>query len=514
MGQDNNNFDRIVAIQKWIGEKLAADPNETLDNLERHMADPGQERLRPLFETFVGILPISLKAERGDVWGVAKGDKLWAKAYRDDFDTFYFNSGKVESGAHGHGFSYEVREDIIAVWDPAEPECNVIFRYDETQERWYREVIPEGDRVVAVRTDGVVLFTRRGGTMTERDSARDVSTVYEKHSCTAVHLWDFPVLDGVKAGEDWLVAWSRVDTTLTVHLVSGEYRETMSVEYTVGDPTVFAPMTVEGVFVNVTFSVESIVLSEKWHKGTRLFCVKSMKGDAVVNAFCIDGNTWQWNRRLGQELGGVITVNGKDLGIVYASGMEVKGSVVCVACAFGGKSKSGDPTSVLPMLSDGKMTHLHTYFDRVGWREQFASWPVVLSNRGVLSAVLNTGGELMVRDVLACVDSVHRNGQHLFVQTRTERNRWTVMTYDMNTLEQTGNSLNGRSKFNLATAVVAADGALFAAMQRSEKWVTVVGPRGQYGHDYHEVRDIAVVDGFVTFIGRVDGKVVRVRVPV
>ena len=118
---------------------------------------------------------------------------------------------------------------------------------------------------------------------------------------------------------------SRVDTTLTVHLVSGEYRETMSVEYTVGDPTVFAPMTVEGVFVNVTFSVESIVLSEKWHKGTRLFCVKSMKGDAVVNAFRIDGNTWQWNRRLGQELGGVITVNGKDLGIVYASGMEVKG---------------------------------------------------------------------------------------------------------------------------------------------------------------------------------------------
>ena len=393
MGQDNNNFDRIVAIQKWIGEKLLLPTptrrSTTWNATWQTLVKNGFARC---LRRSSASCRLASKAERGDVWGVAKGDKLWAKAYRDDFDTFYFNSGKVESGAHGHGFSYEVREDIIAVWDPAEPECNVIFRYDETQERWYREVIPEGDRVVAVRTDGVVLFTRRGGTMTERDSARDVSTVYEKHSCTAVHLWDFPVLDGVKAGEDWLVAWSRVDTTLTVHLVSGEYRETMSVEYTVGDPTVFAPMTVEGVFVNVTFSVESIVLSEKWHKGTRLFCVKSMKGDAVVNAFCIDGNTWQWNRRLGQELGGVITVNGKDLGIVYASGMEVKGSVVCVACAFGGKSKSGDPTSVLPMLSDGKMTHLHTYFDRVGWREQFASWPVVLSNRGVLSAVLNTGG--------------------------------------------------------------------------------------------------------------------------
>ncbi len=509
MGQSDDNFDRLLAIQKLIGEKLAVDADATLDSLKRWADDPGMEHLRPLIETFVGLLPISLKAERGDVWGVAKGGNLWARAYRDDFDTFYFGIDKVESGAHGEGFSYEVREDIIVIWDPKEPECNVIFRYGGNGV-WSKKLIRSDATVVAVRRESVVQKLHK-----EAMVGCDVSTVREVFADDRVQLYDLPACNGVQAGEDWLVAWRRDNTTLTLHLVSGDYKETLVVDNTTGDPTVFAPMTNCGRFVNITVAVETLGVDEEWACGTRINAVRHNKSEVVVNAFVLDGNCWQWHRRAGQERGGIVAVNGKDTGTLYVTGIEVKGGVVCIACGFGGEVKVGKPTLVRAMLPDGTANRLpDSSFDSARWREQFASWPVVLDNRGLLVVVLKAGGELTVRNVLEGVDSVHRNGQHLFVQMRTERNRWMVMTYDMNTLEQTGKSLNGRGKFDLMTAVVTEDGALFAAMQRSDKWVTIVGPRGQYGHDYHEVKCLAVADGFVTFNGCTDRKVVRVRVPV
>lgn len=513
MGQDQDSgVARLNAFLVWMTNGLTHNTEQMLDWLERFMADPGMERYRLLFETYVGLLPNIQMYVEGCAWGVARNNQLWVKVRYNGVDTFDFRGTRVQ----GTELKHAVRNNLVVVWNATDPECDVIFKYVPAELDWVRYDIPEGDRVVVVREDSVLLFTPRSSTMMRREGNIGYSVVREERNIGEHRiLLEVPNLNGVKAGEDWLVAWSRVDTTLTVHLVSGDHRESIEVGNSTGNPTVFAPTTIGGMFVNVTIAVETLGNDKSWLCGTRLFVVRHDESEVVVNAFYIAGNRWQWNRVRGHPYGRSVGVNSTWYReFRYVKALEPKGNVVCVLDAHPDRigTYADDTLHVIAPNGSklGSIQHISEHRDAT----PLAQWPLVRHRTEGYRYVQMVDTEDMVSIKIDTLSGyMFRKGEWLFCVRGNELTAYSAATQRVGALEEPIGSLRGRKLFLANTAVVSDKGQLFCAMQRSEKWVVVIGPRGQYGHDYHEVRDIAVDDGFVTFNGRVDHKVVRVRIP-
>ncbi len=498
---------RFLAFLKWVHTAMADNPERAIERFERLMADPGLERLRRLYDTPIGMLPFAPK--QGDTWGVAKGDTIWACKRRTDGDVFILGDHMV--GVYKH-LGYELHENVIIVrYVENGTKKTVGFRFDGTT--WRYHSIREGLSVVAVRADDIVLRDHDGVVMVENIATRDVTFPFGS----------VPI-DGVQAGEDWLLVWKRHGARLVVNLMTQISQEEQLVENSKGNPEVFPRFGQDGKFVNVCVTVHADIDKDVWHHGERLSVLAHDPSRIVEKVLVIDTYSWTLLRKrgIGRPDFGIIAVNGSYRPeFDCATALTVKDGVVCVTYTNNTRPRYASDTLVICAPNGTKYAEV----DQVAEPNRYdplREWPFVRKMLPGYAFARVEKGRVTIHPVtLPGQASAHRNGEYLFVTGPIMSGGvWMTVAYHESTRVEVDGAMRWvasattRKPVDLALVVVPRLGEMIVAMRRNDKWVTVQGSNGdEYGLDYTEVRDIRVEDGFVTFIARNDRDVVRVRAP-
>lgn len=502
---ENDYLARFLACIKWLQESMQQNPARTIGWVERLRRDPNMQRLRPLFEEPVAVLPQIDKPGRPYTWGVAKDATPWL--YTNDRRTFMFGAEMWDTGidrldVRMWPFHVLIEQfDIVAAHNGRpRPPLRTLIRYYHG-EGW-RPAPLNADTIV--RTNSLVMRTPEG--VVEEDVRSLVRTTLVAHP-----------RDGLLGGETWCVVWHTdgpedVAFDLISAMDHGRIRMPTSKFDASVPPRAFSYVDDEGV-TRVTVVLRAAPETKTVMRHGPTFAVVTYDGEGTVeDAFLRGGFVWMLRSAVGQTW---LTVNNrvvKEVGVRVRDVRAVGDYVVVLLCMMTGQKRethvkvlkaNGAPVtrSGAEMWVTDTSLDLWPYVRYQGEYKEFA-----LTAAGVLNVTnLPVSGVLQEGrgDADGCVYFVGKNcydGTSVVLARGPDNARWQTFV--------------GKGTFVLSTATVASLGRLFAAAKDVHGEVTVHGLGGEVTvRGYDDVRDIVVRDTRITFLAREGRQVLRVTLP-